>query len=122
MQPIVTLMIGSLRWIGLTVIEWVDMAVADEGPISGTIKIIDQRAQTMTLQTTSKGNTREVTIDIKPASRIVRFTRAAEPGKSGFVEQTAALGGLKPGWTVNVTTKHEGGREVADLVKVMLER
>jgi hypothetical protein len=76
----------------------------------------------VTLETTTKGKTRQVTIDLKPVSRIIRFTRSAEPSKSGFVEQTAALGDLKPGWIVTVTTKHEGGREAADIVKVVLER
>jgi hypothetical protein len=98
------------------------MAFADEAPISGTVKSIDPAAQTVTLETTAKGKTHEVTVDIKPASRIIRFTRSAEPGKTGFVEQPAALDDLKPGWVVSVTTKHEGGREVADIVKVVLER
>jgi hypothetical protein len=33
-----------------------------------------------------------------------------------------ALGDVKPGWIVSVTTTHEGDKEVADLVKVVLER
>ena len=114
MKCIMTLLISGL--ISLSV------AFADEAPISGTVKSIDPAAQTVTLETTAKGKTRELTVDIKPASRIVRFARATEPGKTGFVEQTATLGDLKPGWVVSVTTKHEGGREVADLVKVVLER
>jgi hypothetical protein len=114
MNHIVALLISGL--IGMS------MAFADEAPISGTVKTIDPVAQTVTLETTAKGKTREVTVDIKPASRIVRFTRSAESGKSGFVEQTATLADLKPGWVVSVTSKHEGGREVADIVKVVLER
>lgn len=114
MNPIVVLLISGLIWMSV--------AFADEAPISGTVKTIDPTAQTVTLETTAKGKTREVTVDIKPASRIVRFTRSAEPGKTGFIEQTATLGDLKPGWVVSVTTKHEGGREVADIVKVVLER
>jgi hypothetical protein len=38
------------------------------------------------------------------------------------VERTTALTDLKPGWIVSVATKHEGDKEVADLVKVVLER
>jgi hypothetical protein len=114
MNRIMVLLISGLIWVGV--------AFADEVPISGTVKTIDPTAQTVTLETTAKGKTREVTVDIKPASRIVRFTRSAEPGKTGFVEQPAVLGDLKLGWVVSVTTKHEGGREVADIVKVVLER
>jgi hypothetical protein len=114
MNRIVALLISGLIWMSV--------ALADEAPISGTIKTIDPTAQTVTLESTTKGKTREVSIDIKPASRIVRFMRSTEPGKTGFVEQTATLGDLKPGWVVSVTTKHEGGREVADIVKVVLER
>jgi hypothetical protein len=114
MNRIVALLISGLMWMSV--------AFADEAPISGTVKTIDPVAQTVTLETTAKGKTREVTVDIKPASRIVRFRRSAEPGKTGFVEQTATLADLKPGWVVSVTSKHEGGREVADIVKVVLER
>jgi hypothetical protein len=114
MNRTVALLISGLMWMG--------MVFADEAPISGTVKTIDPVAQTVTLATTAKGKTREVTVDIKPASRIVRFTRSAEPGKTGFIEQTATLADLKPGWVVSVTSRHEGGREVADIVKVVLER
>ena len=37
-------------------------AVADEAPIAGTVKAIDASANTLTLQTTAKGKTRDVTI------------------------------------------------------------
>jgi hypothetical protein len=114
MNRIVALLISGLLWLSV--------AFADEAPISGTVKAIDPVAQTVTLYATAKGKTREITVDIKPASRIVRFTRATEPGKTGFVEQAATLSDLKPGWVVSVTTKHEAGREVADIVKVVLER
>jgi len=36
-------------------------AVADEAPIAGTVKAIDASAKTLTLQTTAKGKTRDVT-------------------------------------------------------------
>ena len=52
----------------------------------------------------------------------MRFARASEPGKTGFVELPAGLTDLKPGWVVSVTTKHDGGREVAEVVKVVFER
>lgn len=97
-------------------------AVADEAPISGTVKAIDAAAGTLTLQTTAKGKTRDVTVVVKPESKIVRFARPTEPGKTGFVEQALGLSDLKAGWIVSVTATHEGGREVAGVVKVVLER
>jgi hypothetical protein len=97
-------------------------AVADEVPISGTVNAIDTVANTLVLQTTAQGKTRDVTVHIGPQSRIVRFARSTEPGKTGFVELPLALTDLKPGWIVSVTTKHEGGKEVAEIVKVVLEK
>lgn len=114
MHRLVALLIGSVLWVGV--------AFADEAPISGTIKAVDPVAQTVTLETTAKGKTRAVTIDLRPTSRIIRFVRATAPGQAGFAEQTATLADLKPGWVVSVTAKHEGGREVAEVVKVVLER
>src|SRR5881397_3857682 len=97
-------------------------SVADEAPISGTVRAIDTSAKSLTLQTTAKGKTRDVTIVLKPESKIVKFARPTEPGKTGFVEQTLALTDIKPGWVVSVTAKHEGGKEVAEIVKVVLEK
>jgi hypothetical protein len=97
-------------------------AFADEAPISGTVKAVDAAASTLTIETTSQGKTRTVTIDIKPTSKIVRFARASAPGQAGFAEQPATLTDLKPGWVVSVTAKHEAGREVAEVVKVVFER
>ena len=97
-------------------------AVTDEAPISGTVKAIDHSANILTLQTTAKGTTRDVTILLKPDSKIVKFARATEPGKTGFVEQPLTLADLKPGWVVSVTTKHEAGKEVAEVVKVIFEK
>jgi hypothetical protein len=34
----------------------------------------------------------------------------------------AALTDLEPGWSVGVTTRHEGEREVAEIVRVVFER
>ena len=98
------------------------LSIADEAPISGTVKAIDSAGKTLTLETTSKGKSRDVTILLKPDSKIVKFIRATEPGKTGFVEQALTLVDLKPGWVVSVTAKHEGGREVAEIVKVVLEK
>ena len=97
-------------------------AVADEAPISGTVQAIDASANTLRLQTTVKGKTRDVTIVLKPDSKIVKFARATEPGKTGFVEQPLTPSDLKPGWAVSVTTKHEVGKEVAEVVTVILEK
>lgn len=93
-----------------------------QAPISGTVKAVDAVGKTLTLQTVAKGKTRDVTIVLKPESKIVKFARPADPGKTGFVEQPPALSDLKPGWVVSVTTKHEGSNEVAEIVKVVLEK
>jgi len=97
-------------------------AIADEAPIAGTVKAIDAAARTVTLESTAKGKTRQVVVHLEPGARIVKFVRAAEPGKTGFVEQPLALTDLEPGWVVSVEAKHEGDKEVADTVKVVLER
>ena len=107
----------------LLVAAWlVGAAIADEAPISGPVKAVDTAAQTLTIEATAKGKARQVVVHLKPGAKVVRYTRATEPGMSGFVEQTVALGDVKPGWIVSVATKHEGDKEVADLVKVVLER
>ena|SRR2546422_4712269 len=98
------------------------LVTADEAPISGTVKAVDAAAKTVTLESTAKGKTRQVVVHLKPGAKIVKFVRATEPGKTGFVEQPLALTDLKPGWVVSVEAKHEGDKEVADLVKVVLER
>src|SRR2546425_2580289 len=72
-------------------IALVVLAFGDEAPIAGTVKAIDASAHTLTLQTTAKGKTRDVTILLKPDSKIVKFARATEPGKTGFVEQPLTL-------------------------------
>ena len=114
MGPSLALLISGLIWINI--------AFADQAPISGIVKAIDPVAQTVTLEAAAKGKTSEVRVDAKPASRIVRFVRSAEPGMIGFVERAAALSDLKLGWIVSVATKHDGGPEVADMVKVVRER
>lgn len=97
-------------------------ARADEAPISGTVKAIDPGARMITLAVTANGKTRDVVVHMKPGAKVVRFARATELGKTGFVEQELALTDVKPGWIVSATTKHEGTREVAEVVKVVLER
>jgi len=82
----------------------------------------EDAARTIALESTAKGKTRQVVVHLKPGAKIVKFVRATEPGKTGFVEQPLALTDLKPGWVVSVETKHEGDKEVAELVKVVLER
>lgn len=114
MSRLVAIVLGAVLTAGV--------AIADEAPISGTVKSVDPAAQTLTVQATAKGKSRDVTIHLKPGSRVVRFVRATEPGKTGFVEQSLALSDLKPGWVVSVKTQHEGTKEVADEVKVVLER
>lgn len=95
-------------------------AGADEAPISGILKSVDVVAQNVTVNATARGRARQVVISVKPTTTIVKFIRSTEAGK-GFVEQPVALGDLKPGSTVSVTTRHEGSREVAELIKVVVE-
>ena len=98
------------------------IAIADEAPFSGTVKAVDAAAQTLTLEVAGKGKTREVTIHMRPGAKVVRFARSSEPGKAGFVEQEVALAEVRPGWVVSATTRHEGNREVAEVVKIVFER
>ena len=98
------------------------VALADEAPISGAVKSVDTVAQTVTIESTAKGKTRQVIVYLKPGARVVKFTRSTDPAKLGFVEQVVPLADVKPGWLVSIATKHEGDKEVADLVKVVLER
>jgi hypothetical protein len=97
-------------------------AHADEAPVSGTVKAVDAVTNTLMLESTTKGKTRTVVVHLKPGAKIVKFNRSTEPGKTGFVEQLLALTDLKPGWIVSAEAKHEGNKEVADVVKVVLER
>ena len=114
--------VRRLMAVVVTVVLCGALAWADEAPISGTVKAVDAGAQTVTLESTAKGKTRQVVVHLKPGTKIVKFARSSEPGKTGFVEQALGLTDLKPGWIVSVEAKHEGGKEVADVVKVVLER
>ncbi len=106
----------------LVVLVIASVALADEAPISGTVKSVDPAAHTLTLEVAGKGKTREVVIHMKPGARVVRFARSTDPSKAGFVEQELSLAAIKPGWVVSATTKHEGDREVAESVKIVFER
>jgi len=108
--------------VALALLWSIGVAGADEAPIAGTLKAIDPAAQTLTIEATAKGKTRLVTVHLKPESKIVRFTRATEAGKTCFGEQPVPLTGLEPGWMVIGGAKHEGGKEVAETVKIVLER
>jgi hypothetical protein len=98
------------------------LAIADEAPISGTVKSVDLAARTLTVEVASKSKVRVVTIHLKPDAKVVRFTRSAQSGQSSFVEQEVPLTEVKAGWVVSAATKHEGNREVADQIKVVFER
>jgi hypothetical protein len=93
---------------------------ADEAPVTGTVKSVDATKKILTVEASARGQTRQVEIDIKPETKIVRFTRGAD-GK-GFAEQPATLDDIRPDWTVTVKTRHEGSREVAETVRVVHER
>ena len=80
-----------MRWASMVVILGVlggsGVVWADEAPISGTVKSVDADANTIMLEATVRGKTRQVTVYLKPGAKIVKFARATEPGKTGFVEQ-----------------------------------
>ena len=105
---------------GLFVVTGRDVVFADEAPITGTVKAVDATKKILTVEASARGKTREVEIDIKPETRIVRFVRGSD-GK-GFGEQAATLEDIRPGWTVTVKTNHQGSREVAETVRVVHER
>jgi len=114
--------VNTILLMVLTIAVGAWTAFADEAPIAGTVKTVDVGAQTLTLEVASKGKTREVIVYMKPGAKIVRFIRATEPGKTGFIEQEVPLSAVKVGWIVSATTKHEGNREVAEQVKIVVER
>jgi len=95
---------------------------ADETPIAGVVKSVDTTTGTFLMESTIKGKFRQVAIHVRPESKIVRFTRSTDPGKTGFSEQAASLADLRPGWTVSVKARHEGDKEVAEIVRVVHEK
>lgn len=92
---------------------------ADEAPIAGKITKVDATTQTITVESAAAGRTRSVVIDVRPAAKVVRFTRGADGASA---EQAIAIADLRPGWTVSVKTRHEGDREIAEIVRVVHER
>jgi hypothetical protein len=92
---------------------------ADDAPIAGTVKAVDPAANILTVQSAARGKTREVAVHVRADTKIVRFIRGAD---GRFAEQTATLTEIRPGWTVSVTTQHEGDKEVARLVRVVHEK
>jgi hypothetical protein len=68
----------------VTMMLAVGIAAADEAPISGTVKSVDSAAQTVTLETTAKGKTRQVVVHLKPGGKVVRFARSTAPEQTGF--------------------------------------
>ena len=98
------------------------VASSDEAPIAGVVKSVDTSAGTFLVESTARGRVRQVVIHVKPESKIVRFIRSTDPGKTGFSEQAATLADLKPGSTVSVKTRHEGAKEVAEVVRVVHEK
>jgi hypothetical protein len=96
-------------------------APSDEGPIAGVVKSVDASASTLLVESTVRGRVRQVVIHVRPESKIVRFVRS-DSGKSGFSEQAASLGDLKAGWTVSVKARHEGTKEVAEIIRVVHEK
>ena len=105
----------------LVLVTVASVSVADEAPIAGLVKTIDTVAQTLTVETSARGKTRIVVIDVKPETKIIRFVRGTERN-AGFKEQAAGLAEVKPGWTVSVATRHQGDREVAEVVRIVHER
>ena len=97
-------------------------SVGDTAPIAGTVKNVDTAAGTMLVESAGQGQVRQVVIHLRPESKVVRFVRSAEAGKSGFSEQPVTLADVKPGWTVSVKTRHEGDKEVAEIVRVVHEK
>ena len=106
--------------IAVLVLAITSPARADDAPIAGSLKSIDAANRTVTVESAAQGKVRMVVIDVKPETKIIRFVRGA--GDKGFVEQSAKLEDLKPGWMVSVKTHHQGDREVADVLRVVHEK
>jgi hypothetical protein len=106
----------------LALTVWLTVAQAHDGPVTGIIQAVDADAMTMTMtvRSTGMGTTGEVLIHVRADTRVVRFTRAANR-RFAYVEQPSTLADLKPGWTVSVTTTHEGEKEVARLIRMLHE-
>jgi hypothetical protein len=97
-------------------------AAGDEAPVAGAVKAVDPAARTITVEARARGKAREVVIDVRPDTKIVRFVRSTDAQKPGVSEQSAQLEDIQPGWMVSVKTRHEGAREVAEHVRVVHEK
>jgi hypothetical protein len=115
----------------LFIVAWLGIALgltlasgvpADEAPIAGVVKSIDMAAGTFVVERTTRGRVRQVVVHMRPESKVIRLVRSSDPGKSDLREQPSTLGELKAGWTVSVTARHEGSREVAVVVRVIQEK
>jgi hypothetical protein len=104
----------------LALTVWLTVAQAHDGPITGIVRAVDAEAMTVTVRSTGTDTTGEVLIHVRADTKVVRFTRAASR-KFSYVEQPATLADLTPGWTVSVTTAHEGEKEVARLIRMLHE-
>jgi hypothetical protein len=117
MRPRVT---GRAVTAGVLLLVSTTVAPAHDAPLTGAIIAVDVAASTVTVRSAADGTSHEVRIHVTPDTRIVRFSRI--PGRRfGFVEHAATLTDLRPGWTVSVTTHHDGDTEVAQLVRVLHE-
>jgi hypothetical protein len=74
----------------VSVVLWSAVVWADEAPIAGTVKAVDAGAQTVTLESTAKGKTRQVVVHLKPGTKIVKFVRSSEPGRPGSSSRRSA--------------------------------
>jgi len=106
------------RWFSVSQPVW----GADDAPIAGVVKSVDVAAGTFLVDSASKGSVRHVVIHMRPESKIVRFTPSTDASKPGFIEQAATLTELKVGWTGSVKARHEGDKEVAEVVRVVHEK
>ena len=75
------------------------LAWADEAPISGTVTAVDAGAQTVTLESTAKGKTRQVVVHLKPGLRSLRpsacSTKPVFPGSEERANLTIFVPGLR---------------------------
>jgi hypothetical protein len=115
------LIVRRVRWLVVGLIcGLASPAAADDAPIVGTIRDVDAAGHRVTLDTTANGRARRVVLDVVPETRIVRFASRRGEGP-GVVEVPAGVEALRPGWIVSVVTRHDGAREIAVTMKVVVE-
>ena len=115
MKTVVLLVLTAMLFYGAP-------SLGDEAPIAGTVKSVDTAAGTMLVESAGKGQVRYVVIHMRADSKVVRLVRSTDASKPGFKEQPATLSDVKPGWTVSVKTKHEGDKEIAEVVRIVYEK